>query len=116
MAVATNHFDELLNDLRMVQQLRETGDLNKALSLDAARHALSKIGKPARQGPFFTELKPHARPAPRPAAKIDVRAKVRQAVPELLNKAMSLFQDGKITATQVSAVEAKLHRLMAAVR
>ena len=113
-----NEFDALLADLALVGQLREAGDLPlaKSLTLDSARQAISKLD---RRGPFFTELRPaprQPRPAQKQPVKVDVRARVHAAVPELLNKAMALFQDGKITATQVSAVEARLHRMLGAVR
>jgi len=118
MAVASNEFDSLLEDLRVVQQVRDAGDLRKALTPDGVRQAISKA-KPAPRGPFFTELRPSARPArpaPRQTSRAEARAKAGEAAQSIMAKAMSLFGEGKITATQVSELEARVHRLQASAR
>jgi len=115
---AMGEFEKLVADLSVVDQIRKAADLPlaKSLTLDSARKALAKLDRPARRGPFFTELRPAPRQVPRQPVKVDVRAKVRAAVPELLAKAMDLFSRGAITAEQVSRIEARVHHLLASAR
>jgi len=106
--MASNEFDALLADLAVVQQLRESADLRKGLTLDGARQALAKAEKPARRGPLFQQLPAHlGRSVPRQPVKVDVRAMVQ----DVMAKAMSLFESGVITAAGVAKIEATCHRL-----
>jgi len=117
--MASNEFDALLADLAVVDQIRRAADLPlaKSLTLDSARQALAKIDRPERRGPLFRTLPAHlARSAPRRSAKVDVRAKAREVTQDVMNKAMSLFEAGKINGLQIAQLEAKIHALQDAAR
>jgi hypothetical protein len=124
-----NNFDALLSDLAAVQKLKESGQLLKALDaadaiigapvtqlraakarIDNSRAIQSRQQKP---GPALREIVPNRPTTPRAPTKAQLRARFAAGREAILAKAMSLLAAGEISATQVAAVEARLHRIAA---
>jgi hypothetical protein len=122
--VATNNFDALLEDLEAVQKLKDAGRLMKALDaadavigapvtklraakarIDQARVVQHQRPKP---GPALREIRPATSRAP---TKSELRRRFSEQAPKILAKALALQADGQVTATQVAAVEAAIHRI-----
>ncbi len=68
---------------------------------------------------FGLKRAPVPRPAPRPETREQklarLHARVRAAIPDVMAKAMADFAAGRITATDISRVEAQLNRMRAIV-
>jgi hypothetical protein len=122
-----NNFDALLDDLAAVQRLRDTGALRKALA-EADEERIAKAfptiaemraqpRRPAASKPVMLQQLVPSQPKPRtPRAptRAQMRARFAAGREHILTKATSLLAAGEITATQVAAVEARLHRIAAA--
>jgi hypothetical protein len=125
--VPFNNFDALLSDLAAVQRLKDSGHLQKALAqADGARIAKAfpsvaemrkQSRRPAAQPIMLQQLAPTPKPrTSRAPTKAQVRAKFEKAAPQILQKAMSLFAEGKIDAVDVARIEARIHHMDLATR
>lgn len=135
-----NEFDALLADLATVQRLSETGQFSKSLEgttaygeLNDLQRRVSEIEKVQRQATrgavpelgtirtfdsmnrFSKALGSPSAPGRRPTTKEEARAKLRETAPEIMAAALAKLKAGKLTATEVSAIEARLHQMQGAV-
>jgi hypothetical protein len=126
--VPFNNFDALLADLRIVDRLRDTGVLRKALDM-AHQEEIAKSfpivaelrAQPRRQAPkpvMLQQLVPN-QPKPRTSrapTREQLRRRFQEQAPRFLAKALSLQAEGQISAVDVCRVQAKLHLIEAGLR
>ena len=129
--MATNEFDSLIDNLAVVQRLEKPlaclrkrwaqGWRSANWKFAASRRSTGDATRPTwtcnlQNRQSLQGASHRGEPAATPDHEGRARVKVRAAVPELLHKALAMQAAGEMTAEQVSALEARLHRMMEAVQ